>query len=252
MSEKYGNRQFWNNYWGEEQRSGYEFLFSEIVNRYINWSDINNYMEVGGAPGTIMSYMFHMHKLAVSTVDYCDSNIISELLERNRVENYKIYNDDFSEFDTANHYKEYDLVASWGFIEHFEIEKSDMFIQKHKEMVSDNGYLIIELPNIRGFNWLIYRLINKELLKIHNINTMDINFLKHSIERDNTFKVLYGDYYLSSFFEYSSMNEFFCRHRVVKKFFSIIKKVSAFLGTNNIPNRFFSPYIVFIAQRIEG
>lgn len=222
------------------------------MDRYLDWTQIENYMEIGGAPGTIMSYMFHTHHLRVNTVDFCDSQILSELLDRNHVEDYHIFSEDFSRFDSGAHRKEYDLVASWGFVEHFDRDQSDHFIQKHKEMVSDGGYLVIELPNIRGFNWLLYRVMNYDLLKIHNTKTMDLNFLRQAIESDHLFEILYGNYYLSSFLEYSSSNEFFDRHRVIKAVFGALKRVCAALRLNNLPNRLFSHYVVFIARRVNG
>lgn len=252
MSKEYSTKQFWDGYWKDEKRSGYEFLFEEIVNNYVDWGSIKSYMEIGGAPGTIMSYMYHEHGLDVSTIDFCDPHILSDLLSGNSIKNYHIYNEDFSNTDIKKHHKKYDLVASWGFVEHFELEESDKFIQKHKDMVSDNGYLIIELPNIRGFNWLLYRIMNNELLKIHNTKTMDIAFLKSAVEKGGQFGILYGNYYLTSFLEYSSTNEFFERHKLIKSVFGVLKKLFAFLKLNNIPNRLFSPYIVFIAKRIEG
>ena len=150
MSKAFSNKTFWDKYWEAEKRSGYDFLFHKIVDKYIDWGRVRDYMEIGGAPGTIMSYMFHVHKLEVSTVDFCNPEILSELLERNKVRNYRIYNEDFSEFDVSPHSRKYDLVASWGFVEHFGLEDANGFIQKHKEMVSEGGYLIVELPNIRG------------------------------------------------------------------------------------------------------
>ena len=249
--EEYSNKQFWDEYWKDEKRSGYEFLFSELVDRYVDWNKIKNYMEIGGAPGTIMSYMFHAHRLDVSTVDFCNPKILSELLDRNKIKDYKIYNENFVDFDTEPHLKKYDMVASWGIVEHFSLEESYNFIQKHKAMVSGNGYLIIELPNIRGFNWLLYRLMNNDLLKIHNLKTMDLSFLRQAIKGDKEFKILYGNYYLTSFLEYSSANEFFERHKVIKLIFGFFKSIFAVLHLNNIPNRLFSPYIVFIAQREE-
>lgn len=251
MSEEYSNKQFWDQYWREEKRNGYEFLFSDIVDRFINWKNVKNYMEIGGAPGTIMSYMYHVHKLDVSTVDFCNPQILSDLLDGNNIKEYQIYNEDFSKFDTSLHYKKYDLVASWGFVEHFKLKESGRFIQKHKDMVADNGYLIVELPNIRGFNWLIYRVLNNNLLKIHNIKTMDLKFLREEIEKGGKFEILYGNYYLTSFLEYSSANEFFDRHKIIKKIIGTLKDIFASIHVNNIPNRFFSPYIVFIARRIE-
>ena len=85
MSESYSNIEFWNDYWKDEKRIGYDFMFSEIIDQYLDWTKIKNYMEIGGAPGTIMSYMFHVHNLEVNTVDFCDLQILSDLLERNNV-----------------------------------------------------------------------------------------------------------------------------------------------------------------------
>lgn len=252
MIEEYSNKQFWDDYWTNEKRSGFEFLFSTLVDKYVDWNKIKNYMEIGGAPGSIMSYMFHVHRLDVSTVDFCNRKILSDFLEKNEIKNYKIYNENFMYFDVGPHQKKYDMVASWGVVEHFALEETYQFIQKQKTMVSSDGYLIVELPNIRGFNWLLYRLMNNDLLKIHNIKTMDLSFLRQSIECDKKFKILYGNYYLTSFLEYSSTNEFFYKHRFIKLIFSFLKRIFAVLHLNNISNRFFSPYIVFIAKRVQG
>ena len=252
MIDEYSDKQFWDNYWEKEERNEYDFLFSRLIDQYIDWKGIKNYMEIGGAPGTIMSYMFHNHNLNVNTVDFCNPQILSSMLEKNNVKEYRIYNEDFATFDTTKHKKLYDVVASWGFVEHFDTIKSRFFIQKQKEMVSDNGYIVVELPNIRKFNWLLYRIMNYELLKIHNVKTMNLDFLRQAIEEGGDFEILYGDYYLTSFLEYSSSNEFFDKHHIIKQIFSSLKHLFAWLHLNNISNRFFSPYIVFIARRING
>jgi len=93
MVKEYSNKRFWDNYWNKEKRSGNEFLFSTIVDKYIDWNNVKNYMEIGGAPGSIMSHMYHSHKLDVNTVDFCDPKILAGLLDSNKISNYKIFNE---------------------------------------------------------------------------------------------------------------------------------------------------------------
>lgn len=250
-SRQYSNKEFWNKYWEEEKRDKYEFIFSHEIDKYLEWNNISNYMEIGGAPGDIMAYMSKEHNIDVSTVDFCNESILLNQLSNKGISRFHIYNEDFSTFDLSDFKERYDLVASWGFVEHFSLEESDMYIQKQKQMVSKNGYLIVELPNIRGVNWLIYRVFNNELLKIHNIKTMDLGFIRDAINRDNEFNILYGNYYLTSFMEFSSSNEFFDRHSIIRELFCFGKRLSRLLHINNIPNKFFSPYILFIARRID-
>lgn len=250
MKNTYGNSEFWSEYWEKENRHMNEFMFSDLIDQYIDWKNIHSYMEIGGAPGSIMSYMAKIHKLEVSTVDFCDEKILVKFLEAANVPNYHVYNKDFRKFDISAHAKKYDVVASWGFVEHFDLDISGELIQRHKEMVADNGYLIIELPNIRKMNWLIYRIFNYNLLKIHNIKTMDLNFIKREVMKGKEFEILYADYYLTSFFGYNSSNEFFNKHQVIRKVFLFIQYLSKQLHINNIPNQFFSPYIVLVARRV--
>lgn len=242
------NINFWNEYWKKETRRQEEFMFADLLDKYLEWDMIGTYMEIGGAPGSIMSYMVKHHGLDVFTVDFCNKKIIDDFMENAHVKKYKIYDEDFETFDVEKHKNRYDCVASWGFIEHFNIKLTSQFIKKHKEMVSKNGYLIIELPNIRKFNWLIYKIFNKELLSIHNIKTMDLNYLRQEII-DDEFELLYGNYYLTSFFEYNSSNAFFKNHSIIKYIFMFFKVIGKMLHLSNIPNRVFSPYIVFIARR---
>ena len=247
--EKYSDSKFWNEYWKQEKRESEDFIFENLLNKIIQWKKVHSYMEIGGAPGSIMSFMAKVHNMDVSTVDFCDWKILNGFLKKQGLKNYKIYNEDFSNFNVEKHNKQYDMVASWGFVEHFDLETSGLFIQKQKALVADDGYLIVELPNIRGLNWLIYRVFNNALLKIHNTKTMDLKFINSEILKGNEFKILYSNYYLTSFFEFSESNEFFLRHKFIRGIFKGIKNISKKLSINNIPNAFMSPYMIVIAQK---
>ncbi len=249
MDKVWSSKEFWSKYWDKEKRTVSEFTFSKLMEKYINFKAIDSYMEIGGAPGVILTYMNQKYGLTGSVIDYVDKKYTENVLEENGIKNYSVYEEDFTAFNPMKHSKRYDLVASWGFVEHFDKSVCRKIIQKQKKLVQDNGYLLIELPNIRKFNWLIYRICDNELLKIHNLAIMDLQFLKKEVLRGEEFELLYCDYYLTSFFASNNSSEFYDRHRILKRIFRLIHSTAQKLHIDNIRTQFFSPYIVVIAKR---
>ena len=70
-------------------------------------------------------------------------------------------------------YKNYfDIVASFGLIEHFDDSKE--VVNKHINLLKRGGYLLITIPNKRGFfNFILSYIFNKEGIKIHNLKIME-------------------------------------------------------------------------------
>lgn len=241
---EYTNKSYWDEFWKNQHRTDINFYFEEILDKYIDYSKIKSYMEIGGAPGTIMAYMSIYHNLDVSTVDFTEKEITENYLKSNLVEWYNVFQEDFAEYDTKNS-PQYDLVASWGFVEHFSKVKTCEFINKHKELVAENGYLIIEVPNFRKFMWFLLCIFNKNLIKIHNLEIMDLTFLKAEVEKDSSFECVYSDYYIAM----NKHDEYFAKHPLLCKVcYGIVNNVKNL----SLPIRikgFFFPYIVIIARR---
>ena len=68
----------------------------------------------------------------------------------------------------------YDLVCSFGFIEHF--QDWDLVLRRHAEFVRPGGLLVVTTPNFRGavqhlFHWLF----DREALGRHNLRSMDVD-----------------------------------------------------------------------------
>ncbi len=243
--QRYSNEKYWNEYWKSEYRDDITFYFSNLVDQYIEWDKVKNYMEVGGAPGSIMAYMNKNHFLEVSTIDFSDKEITEKFLNKQGVRDYKVYQEDFENTDLRAHKGKYDLVASWGFIEHFSKDVCNKFIKKHKDMVSDNGYLILELPNIRKIFWLMYFLFNHQLLKIHNFSIIDVDYLKEQMLKGGEFKILYAGYYLTMNYQ----NDYFKRHSIASKICDSTIKV---LRRKQMSDKFKSwcfPYLILIARK---
>ncbi len=247
-TDGYTGKEYWDQYWKKEKRGKGEkedFYFSDLMNHYICWDSVKSYLEVGGAPGTIMAFMNQQHGLRVASIDFTEKDRIEELLKARNVKDYQIYQEDFRTFDSKSHRKKYDMVASWGFIEHFKRRDTAKFIEKQKQMVSDNGYLIVELPNIRRVIWLIYYIFNRDLIRIHNLKIMDLPWLRKQVLRGDEFKIIYSSYY----FTMNPQNEYFVNHRFLKK---LCKRAVEFFNKCHCSEkikRYFFPYIVIIARR---
>lgn len=243
------NQKYWNDYWDTETRGeDVGFYFSELIDNYISWENITpkSYMEIGGAPGNIMAYMSKEHQLFVSTVDFTDKQRIENVLNKHQIEKYKIIEEDFRTFNVAEDIGKWGVVASWGFLEHFEKEVTSGFINKQKQMVSDGGYLIIEMPNIRRLMWLVYWIFNRKLLKIHNFKIMDMGYLKKEVLKTGDFELLYASYY----FTMNHQNSFFKKHKRLEK---ISEQIVMFFNKHNFHDeikKWFFPYIVLIGRKV--
>lgn len=242
---RYSEKRYWDEYWKDEDRDEIIFYFSDLVDKYIDWSQVGNYMEVGGAPGSIMAYMNKAHFIEVSTIDFSDKNLTESFLKRQDIRDYRIYQEDFEKIEIKKHYKKYDLVASWGFIEHFSKKTCSKFIMYHKKMVSDGGYLIIELPNIRKICFALYFLFNRRLLKVHNRSVMDLRYLKEQILKGNEFELLYAGYYLTM----NQQNDYFRKHPKIE---SICRRIIGRFSKKHLNDKVKSwcfPYMILIAKK---
>ncbi len=246
-------KEFWEKYWTKEKRNFAKvekFIFSEIIEKHIPELKEKNcekeYFEVGCAPGNIMVFFNKVYGYQVSGCDFINCKIIEKNIKKAGVEQVQLYEEDFRKMDLD---KKYNIVASYGFVEHFQ-NYSDI-LSKHKKLVAEDGYIIIELPNIRKFNYILYKVFAPELLNIHNLKVMDINVLRKEIE-DNEFQIIYDNYYLSNIFMANRDNELINKKKVMKYIFLFIRKLFELLHCVNIPNKYFSPYIICIAKRKKG
>ena len=75
----------------------------------------------------------------------------------------------------------YDVVASFGFIEHF--TNWDEVIKDHVAFLAKDGYLIITTPNFKGlFQYLYHRLVDNANLNRHVVSSMSPKKWKKILE----------------------------------------------------------------------
>lgn len=151
-----------------------------------------NALEIGCCPGAYsgllgsMGYTIHGLDLSPSIKD------TEAALRNSGIVCGEFHEKDFFQFYKENTMK-YDVVCSFGFIEHF-IEFEKVFFL-HCKMVADNGYLFISYPNFLGkLQFALHSLFDEEGLKRHNTQAMDIKpYIK--IASSLKFKILFAGYF---------------------------------------------------------
>lgn len=143
---------------------------------------------------------------------------------------------------TENHY---DLVASFGFIEHFE-DYANVFLE-HCKMVAVNGYLVVQFPNFRGsFQHKLHTFFDLDNLNNHVIAAMNLEVYKKILPPD--FETIFCGYYGGFDFwtdDFKKRNGFL--KRKILKFFMKTKSIWRKAGDD--PR--WSPHGMIIAKRIS-
>jgi SAM-dependent methyltransferase len=182
------------NYWVNVQGQPNIKLDNANIIKYwiesqLDFSSIRNCIEIGCFPGRYLS-IFADHHVEVNGIDYIpEVSELKDLFLKNGNKVGQFWEGDFFELSIN---KKYDCVYSLGFIEHFKDWK--LAIKKHCELVNENGYLIIETPNFRGFFQRIPRfLFDYKNYKRHNIESMNL-YAWEKILKENGFEILNKEY----------------------------------------------------------
>ena len=117
---------------------------------YNNNSNIpKEIIEIGGFPGRYLAYISSKFNLLPTCFDYNKNIELSkQCFEEMNVKDYLLINEDFQNYKTN---KQYDIVFSHGFIEHF--NDFDSILDKHVAFLKPGGTMMITVPNKRNFRY---------------------------------------------------------------------------------------------------
>jgi len=175
MEQNLTDRAFWKAFW--ESRKNLilylkpNYVFGDILAKLITEKNIKNAIELGGFPGYYATYLKKYQQLDTTLFDYfIHEGLIDQLLEKNGLKHgdINIIEADLFEYQPK---KLYDMVLSFGLIEHFNDTKA--IIETHLPFLKPGGVLFITLPNFKSVNGWVQRKFDKENYDKHNINSMD-------------------------------------------------------------------------------
>lgn len=126
--------------------------------------------EIGCYPGRYLAYFGDKGSL-LNGIDLTPK-VSTELTNWLISNNYPIgqfHHDNIENFKSSN---QYDVVCSFGFIEHF--ENWEEIIEIHHKLLKPGGTLIITVPNFKGlFQYYAHLFLDKENLDRHNVKSMN-------------------------------------------------------------------------------
>jgi len=163
----------------------------DLFKRHLPKSNTMRVLEIGAYPG---SKLWYFHKTfgyqpdGLEYVDWCCPK--GEELMRGVGIDAKFICADLFEYEPPK--EKWDVVASFGFIEHF--DDTANVIARHAALIKAGGYLVITLPNHSGFNGSLLKRIDRALYNIHN--QMDYKrLLKGIADSGADLEILEGGYF---------------------------------------------------------
>lgn len=247
--------EFWENFWENVELPEYlnpdlknDRVISEVIKRYVPSVDGDGTaLEVGCAPGKWLAFFNKELGYSIRGFDYVQSAVETT---RTNLTLLGIPEDQFEisveDFNMLSKKEKYDVVCSFGFIEHF--DDTERVFDGHLELVKQDGFLIIGLPSLNGINKWVHRLCDRDcaesrkLIPKHHLESMNLGLYQRLAVERGVEVVFIG--YIGGF-EPSMFNTQLIRNKLLRLLTRIVVKTFSivFFNTNN---RFTSSYIMTI------
>lgn len=170
----------WARYWDHYRfdKVPQRMVYGPFVERL---SKGKSFIEIGGFPGIHAAYFYQKGVKDTTILDFhIDPRVVRGFEKANAIPEGAIHciESDFFAFSPD---RTYDVVFSSGFAEHF--EDTEDVIRRHAALLSDEGQLLILIPNFLGLNGAIQRWFDKANLEAHNVVSMEIERLRLIVKR---------------------------------------------------------------------
>jgi len=198
--------------------------------------------EVGCYPGSFLIYLGNRFGYTVSGIDTTPQTE-SALPQHVRDQGVRVGSITQRDFFTLTEEEQYDVVCSFGFLEHFQ-NFTDV-IERHAMMVRPGGTLFLSCPNFRKLQFLLHRWLDPVNLSRHVLSAMDLAVWE-AVLRAKGFQIEFSGYYRTAGFwaEDSPRNIF---HRNAMYYARrLLHRIDCRFS---FPNSWLSPYMVCIAKR---
>ena len=237
-------------YWDDAYNNFSYFVADDIVTQ---WMDKHAaYLKKGGQlfelgcfPGRYMAHLGKMG-LVVNGMDLAPNmdEGFTAWLQKQGVQTGKLERGDVLAY-AANSADRYDVVCSFGFIEHF--QNFSEIIALHDKLLKPGGELMITTPNFRGgLQQFLHRNLDKENLDRHYLPSMKPHLWKAQLEQLG-YDVQFAGYFGRFDYWYDAQE----RSSLQKLGNKVVRKLTPLLG--QLPDAAFqSPYCGILAQKRQA
>jgi 2-polyprenyl-3-methyl-5-hydroxy-6-metoxy-1,4-benzoquinol methylase len=241
----YTDKENWDKHFkGYNLRKIDSILFDDLFPEYLNHNPKLTCLEVGCAGGEFLCYLTKAYAYKPYGVDFSDAiEITKRLFVYNSLPEPTLYQKDFFQWDPV---ERFDIVCSFGFIEHF--EDMEKVIAAHARLLKPGGLLIVTMPNMARLQYIFHWLIDRENLAKHNTKIMNLRAIRNALKGLN-FEIKHLNYYRTFGF-WTARKEMKTWERVVNWIISFCGRAIIKIFGKNRPNSMLSPHIVCIARSI--
>ena len=236
--------EYWDTHY-EQQNLVYEeqsIPFRELFDRFMPRG--GDCFEVGCYPGPFSIYLakrFGFRVNGIDTTPFVSTHLPAHLREQN-VEVGELIQGDFFTYDAE---RTFDVVCSFGFIEHFKDYKHA--IERHLNLLSDDGTLVISTPNFRNIQYFLHRWLDAENLERHVLAAMSLREWRKQLESAGL-KIIWQGYYRTADFWWESSET---TVQLERKRLMVRRALQAIDRRISWPNRWLSPYMITFAKRVS-
>jgi SAM-dependent methyltransferase len=232
---------YWNTTWRNlppfQRYTGPVYEFHPVLSKFLADAGGGEAIEIGCVPGNCLIYLAKEFGYRVSGVDYSDQlSYVRENLRWNGIVDTDLFHSDFFQFQPPT---KYDLVFSYGFVEHFDDYES--VVRKHEELASPGGFVVIIVPNLTHLHRVLCGRFAPATLAVHRFPLMHRDILRATLESTGM-EVLYCKYNKTFRPTYPLPPAAELCSRAVQKGLSLLR-------LDNIGNRFGSPYLISVARK---
>lgn len=232
-------------YW-DEAYSGYQYgIANDEVTTWLN-AHVNEHkgdiFEAGCYPGRYLAW-FGKKGWTVSGMDLTPrmESDFKEWLKNNSISFSKIERGDVLKY-MEDSIDRYDLVCSFGFIEHF--ENFEKVIALHTKILKPGGQLIITTPHFRGrIQKFLHSWLDSENLARHYVPSMNPELWKSTLEAQGLIVSWHG--YFGNFDFWADRQKRSVFKRISLKGIQILTKLLRWLPNSQS----YSPYCGIVAKK---
>lgn len=244
-AERLTSQTYWQAAWeGASVSRGFE-LFDDVAAHLPKGPGLS-FVEIGCAPGGILAEFCARLGYEAHGVDFAaDPREVEEFLRREGVRVGRVHRADFLTWQPESLY---DVVASFGFVEHF--ENADEVVDRHFQLARPGGYVVLSMPNFARGQKLLHWLYDRENLRLHNTKIMNLGFLRRAARRNGARLVearYAGGQY--AFWLGGEQNLSWLRTRLMWRTDAALRRLSGALPAGQ--NSLFSPFLFAVYQKSE-
>jgi SAM-dependent methyltransferase len=172
-------QEYWEATW-EGRRPERGFAYFDELAAHLPRGEGLEFLEVGCAPGGILAEFCGRLGYVAHGIDYASEPApIESYLRGEGVRVGEIHQGDFLTWEPG---RRYDIVASFGFIEHF--EEPAAVVDRHFRLARPGGTVVLTMPHYARGQKLLHWLFDRENLRRHNTGCMNLKFLREAAERN--------------------------------------------------------------------